>query len=233
VGALAAAVVLGAAAPAAGAEPAISCPVTLPGASPRLAATDARQRLAFIDARLTAVGRQARVWAWGWGGGIAASGVASLVAVPFVQRADRVDWYTGAASAAVGVIPFAVAPLEVTRDARELHARLAEVEGAAATGAAGVDLCPLLLEAESRLVRDAENQSFQQRWFFHAGNVAFNTGIALFLGLGFHHWTSGIINGLAGVAVGEAIIFTQPVGTVRDLRDYRAATFADGPGAAW
>ena len=42
----------------------------------------------------------------------------------------------------------------------------------------------------------------------------------LFLGLGYHHWVSGIINGASGAAVGEAIILTQPTGSISDLRAY-------------
>ena len=197
------------------------CPVTIDGAvDPRLAGLAPDARIDFIDAHLAAVAKRARIWTWGWGGGIAASGVASLAVVPFVDRADRVDWYTSAASAAIGVIPFAVAPLVVMRDARELHADVLTARQGAAT-----DLCPLLRDAESRLARDAADQRAQQAWWLHAGNVAFNTGIVLFLGLAFHHWTSGLINGLSGVAVGEAILLTQPVGSVRDLQTYRTASF--------
>ena len=47
----------------------------------------------------------------------------------------------------------------------------------------------------------------------------------LFLGLGFHHWTSGIINGAAGAVVGEAIIFTQPTATIDDLAEYPRTAF--------
>jgi hypothetical protein len=84
------------------------------------------------------------------------------------------------------------------------------------------DVCSLLADAETRLVRDAEDQRQQQRWWFHAGNLAFNAGVTLLLGLGFHHWTSGLINGGAGAVVGEALILTQPTRTIDDLRAYRA-----------
>ena len=187
-------------------------------------------RLDWIDAHLTRARRSALNWSWGWGVGIGASGVASLAVVPFVSHAERVDWYTSAASAAVGVIPLAVAPLAVIRDARELHARRAG-------GSAAADVCALLADAEARLVRDADDQRQQQAWWFHAGNVAFNAGVTLFLGLGFHHWESVIINGAAGVVVGEALILTQPTRTIDDLRAYRAGDLAadggGGPSVAW
>jgi hypothetical protein len=199
------------------------------GADPRLQTIDARQRLAWIDQRLTQVGAQARWWAWAWGGGIGASGVASLIAVPLVSPDSRVDWYVSAGEAAVGVIPFLVAPLAVISGAPKLHAAVtaAPLFGADHDAA----LCALLADAEQKLAAGAQDEELQQRWWIHAGNVLFNTGVVLFLGLGFHHWSAGIANGLAGAAVGEAIIFTQPTGTVDDLAAYLRGHLDGGTGA--
>lgn len=186
-------------------------------------AADARPRLAWIDARLDRTAHHARLWQWGWGLGIGASGVASLAAAPFVAPSDRVDWYTGAATAAIGVVPFILSPLSVTVDAPRLRAAVAALPPPPAPGDAGDDAagCALLDQAERLLIANARNQRDQQRWFIHAGNIVFNTGVMLFLGLGYHHWTSGIINGAAGAAVGEAIIFTQPTATIDDLAAYQ------------
>ena len=118
----------------------------------------------------------ALIWSWTWGSTFAVAGVASLAAVPFVVPENRVDWYTSAASAAVGVAPFVLAPLDVIEDAKDLHARLA-------TDVHDDQVCALLADAEAKLVRDAENEAFGRGWWMHAGNVAFNTGIFLFLGL--------------------------------------------------
>ena len=57
-------------------------------------------------------------------------------------------------------------------------------------------VCAVLAQAERMLADDAHDERWQQAWWTHAGNVAFNTGVLLFLGLGYHHWTSGLINGL-------------------------------------
>ena len=162
--------------------------------------------------------------------------------MPFVAAGDRIDWYTGAASAAIGVVPFLVSPLKVTRDAPALRAAIA-------AWPAPVDdarVCALLADAERKLIADAADERWQQGWWIHAGNVAFNTGVLLFLGLGYHHWTSGLINGISGVAVGEAIILTQPTGASDDARTYlrsdlptdgdRAVRQVDGSGSravAW
>jgi hypothetical protein len=215
------------------ARAAVHCKGALPGASARLDGIDARTRLDWIDARLAEAGRHARVWRWAWGGGIAASGVASLAVVPFVRREDRVDWYTSAGSAAIGVVPFLVSPPRVAREPRErADAEARAAAGVAAASVAASDgedrVCPLLFDAETRLARDAEDQRRQQTPWLHIGNVAFNTGVMLFLGLGFHHWTGGIINGVAGAAVGEAIILTQPTRSIDDLQSYRAGALGYG-----
>jgi hypothetical protein len=201
--------------------------------SPGLVAVDAEVRLAWIDDHLGPVGARARWWSWGWGGGIGAAGVVQLAVVPFVRPADRIDWYVGAASAAIGVVPFAFFPLAVIRDGRELHAqrrgdrqRPSHQGGPGGGGGGGDDddgeeSCRALADAEARLVRDAKDEAAQQRWWVHVGNVAFNTGVTLFLGLGYNHWLSGIINGASGLVVGEALILTQPTQTIDDLDAYR------------
>ncbi len=176
---------------------------------------DGRVRLLWIDRRMDQEAAKARFWARSWGIGIGAAGLASLAAVPFVAPENRVDWYASAVTAAVGVVPFLLSPLSVTRDAPKLTATVANTP---------MDddarVCAALLDAERWLADSAANQRWQQGWWIHAGNIAFNTGVLLFLGLGYHHWTSGIINGAAGAAVGEAIILTQPTGSIEDLRAY-------------
>jgi hypothetical protein len=191
------------------------------GAGPGLAALDGAARLAWIDARLSGTAQRARLWTWGWGIGIGVATVANLAPLPFVAADDRIDWYTGAATTIVGIVPLLIAPLEVIDDARQLHAELTAAPP-------GDDVCRRLIGAEARLVRDAQNQEDGQRWWLHAGNVALNVGVGLFLGLGFHHWGAGALNAISGSLIGEAIILTQPVGTVDDLRRYRSGALGVG-----
>jgi hypothetical protein len=187
-----------------------------PEAAPALAATDGRVRLAWIDRRLSAEAHRMSIWNWGWAAGIGAAGVGTLLAVPFVAPENRVDYYTGAVLAAAGIVPFLVAPPAVIGEAHELHGRLlgAPLETDA-------EVCALLADAERRLVHDARDERLRTRWWAHAANVAINAGGFFFLGFAYHHWLSGTINGLAGVAIGEAVIFTQPERTIDDLARYR------------
>ena len=155
-------------------------------------------------------------WNWGWAAGIAASGVGSLVAVPFVAPENRVDYYTGAVLAGAGTLPFLLAPPDVIDNSRELHAKLM-----AAPPGTDAEVCAMLGDAESRLVRDARNERLMSGWWAHAANAAINAGAFFFLGFGYHHWLSGALNGGIGFAIGEAVIFTQPRGTIEDLARYQ------------
>jgi hypothetical protein len=176
---------------------------------------DGRDRLRWIDRRLSQEASKGRFWAGAWAIGIGAGGLGSLAPLPFVAASDRIDWYTGAVTAAIGVVPFLVSPLAVTRDGPRLRAALATMPWDD-----DARVCALLVDAEHKLAAAAADERWEQRWWIHAGNIAFNTGVLLFLGLGYHHWTSGIINGVAGAAVGEAIILTQPTGSIDDLGAY-------------
>jgi hypothetical protein len=216
------------AAPAARAG-AMTCPPPR-GADPRVSVhlqeIDGRARLLWIDRHLSQEASKGRFWADAWAIGIGAAGVGSLAAVPFVAPGDRIDWYTSAATAAIGVLPFILSPLAVTRDAPRLRAAIT---------AAPLDdqarVCALLVDAEGKLAADAADERWQRGWWIHAGNIAFNTGVLLFLGLGYQHWTSGIINGAAGAVVGEAIILTQPTGSTDDLGAYNRGELSMASGS--
>jgi len=189
------------------------------GGGAALASIDPEVRLRFIDERLARTAHRAQVWTWGWGIGIGVATVGNLVPLAFVAPEDRIDWYVGAATTVIGVVPLVIAPLDVVADSRSLRATLA-----ARTSTA--DVCALLADAEAKLARDAQNQADGQRWWLHAGNVALNTGVGLFLALGYHHWGAGVFNAVFGTAVGEAIILTQPTSSITDLRTYQSGSFA-------
>lgn len=190
------------------------CPAPA-GSAPILESVDPELRLRFIDQQLARTAHHARVWTWGWGIGIGVGTIGNLIPLAFVAPQDRIDWYVGAATTAVGVLPLVIAPLDVVGDSRALRARLA-------ARAPGDDVCALLADAETKLVRDAQNQADGQRWWLHAGNVLLNTGVGLFLALGYRHWAAGAFNAIFGTAIGEAIILTQPTSSIDDLRAYRS-----------
>ena len=215
-GCLVAALVVAAAAPAGAAT---RCPAGA-GANTTLGDIDGETRLAWIDTRLSRTARRARLYTWGWGVGIVGATVGNLVPLAFVSPEDRVDWYTGAGTTIIGIVPLLIAPLDVVEDAHALHAGIAAAP-------AGDDVCLRLADAETRLVRDAKNQEDGQRWWLHVANVALNTGVGLFLGLGFHHWGAGALNAVTGVIIGELIIYSQPTETMNDLRRYRDGALGD------
>jgi hypothetical protein len=162
------------------------------------------------------------VWTWGWGIALGAGAVANLAPLLWVPKDERIDWYTGAFTNTIGIVPLLIAPLDVIGDSRDLRARLAARDG--------LDVCALLADAETRLVRDAQNQADGRRWWLHAANFALNAGVGLFLGVGFGHWKNGLFQFATGVVIGEAIIFTQPTGAIDSLRKYRDGSLDGGAG---
>jgi hypothetical protein len=214
------------AAPAAGAASPCAPVAALGATDARLAAIDPALRLRYIDGELARSARKASLWTWGWGIALGVGTVANLVPLAFVPEDERIDWYTGAVTTAIGVVPLVIAPLDVIADSRELRERLA------APAAAHFDVCSLVADAELRLVRDAKNQADGQRWWLHVGNVVLNAGVGLFLGLGFHHWGAGAWNAGFGAVVGEAIILTQPTGAIDSLDRYRAGSLDGGAAPA-
>lgn len=193
---------------------------TMGATNARVGTLDPALRLHWIDAELARGARPARLWVWGWGIALGVGTIANLAPVPYVRADERVDWYTGAVTTGVGIVPLLVAPPKIIADSRELHASLG-THTSFGGDAEPQDTCRLLADAETRLVRDAENQADGRRWWVHAGNVLLNAGVGLFLIVGFHHWGAGLWNAASGAAIGEIIIFTQPTGAIDSLRRYR------------
>jgi hypothetical protein len=207
---------------------ATTCP-TQAGIGPGPAGIPAQVRLEWIDARLARTARNARRWTWGWGIGLAVGTVANLAPLPWVAPQDRIDWYTGAVTTVVGIVPLLIAPLDVIDDSRALRARLIASTLAPPGSSTSADVCALVDDAETRLLRDARNQADGQRWWLHVGNVLLNVGVGAFLAFGYHHWGAGAWNAVGGSLIGEAIILSQPTSTVDDLRVYRSGALATVP----
>ena len=218
--AAAALIALAALAPAARAATCAPSAAVAPS-GPRLGTLDPELRLRYIDAELARSAHKAQVWTWGWGIALGIGAVANLAPLLWVPKDERVDWYVGAFTNTVGIVPLVIAPLDVIGDSRELRARLA-TRGT-------TDVCVLLADAETRLVHDARNQADGRRWWLHVANFALNAGVGLFLGVGFHHWGAGLFQFASGAVIGEVIIFTQPTGAIDSLERYRAGAFDGAP----
>ncbi|HEY3358018.1 MAG TPA: hypothetical protein VGQ83_32515 [Polyangia bacterium] len=201
------------------------CTAARVGGAAALERADAAVRLDFIRARLRVEARRARVWSVAWAGTYATLAVGQIAPTPFLAPADRNGLYIGSGAALIGLIPLAVTPLKSMADQRWLERRLA-------TAPPGTDVCALLAAAEGLFVRDAANEARGRSWVFHVGNVAFNTALFFAVGAGLGHWTSAVISGVAGIGIGELMIFTQPIGAVGALRRYRAGDLGAAPAPA-
>ena len=187
-----------------------------------MAAQGDEVRIAWIQARLAHTAHSATLWLRGWEIGIATAGAINLALIPILgdTHDHRVVFGIGAASAAIGLIPFIVRPPRV----------IADDHAVATLAATSTDRCAVLAEAERRLAASATAQRQQRAWYVHVGNVAFNAGLTLVFGA-FGHWDAGIASGIAGAAVGEAIIFTHPSDSIDDLASYRRGDL--GEHASW
>jgi hypothetical protein len=168
--------------------------------------------------------RHARTWSYTWMGIYASLTAGQLIAAPLVSHADGLDLYVGGGAAVLGLAPLLITPLKVMNDEKHMD----PLEDDVADGTS----CARLFEMEELLKRDAANEAQGHSLLFHAGNVVVNTGIFFIIGSGFGHWTSATISLLTGIATGEIMILTQPVGAERTLRQYRRADFTLAPAEA-
>jgi len=197
------------------------CPAMAGADAAVLAAHGDEARLAWIEARLARTAHRARVWRNAWGIGIVGATAVDLALIPILgdTRDHRIDFGLGAATTLPGIVPLIFFQPRVLDDQARLEAHAATP---------GADRCALLAEAETYLVLDAAAQRTQRAWYMHAGNVLLNTGVVFLFGA-FGHWTSGILNGVGGAIVGEAIIYTEPIDQIEDLDRYRKGDLGAAP----
>jgi hypothetical protein len=170
-------------------------------------------RLAFLSKLLEEESGRARTWAFVWGGTYGLLGVVQLAVMPLFPREEQPDWYWGAASTAFG-LAFTLLGKPEVQDAGPLFATRA-------SAATADDTCTLIAEGERLLEVGAENEDSSFAWYLHVGNVLFNVGIGLVLGLGYGHWEGGIINAIVGSAIGEANILSSPAHLISGWKRYR------------
>lgn len=197
------------------------CPAMAGADASALTAHGDEARLAWIEARLARTAHRARVWRNAWGIGIIGATAIDIAMIPILgdTRDHRIDFGLGAATTLPGIVPLIFFQPRVLDDQETLEAHAAKP---------GADRCTLLAEAEKLLVLDAAAQRTQRAWYMHAGNVLLNTGVVFLFGA-FGHWTSGILNGVGGALVGEAIILTEPIDQIDDLDRYRKGDLGVAP----
>jgi hypothetical protein len=192
------------------------------GGVPELGKIDANVRLQFLRDRLRYAARRTRIWSYTWTGIYSTLMVGQLAMMKPNDRDSLIDNGVGAGASLIGVLSIALIPQSVMSDQWWLERRLKHAKP-------GTDVCALLADAEHLLIRDAKSSAFGKGALTHAGNFAINIGIGFLLGFGFGHWDQAAIQGLVGIAVGEAMIISQPNDTVHDLRRYRAANLGLPP----
>ena len=195
------------------------------GGSLKLESIDANERLAFLRDALRRGARHARIYHWGWTAIYAGLTAYNGGRIASDDAYNRINDYFGTGASAFGLLVLWIAPLKVMRDQRWLERRLSRAPP-------DEDRCAQLADAERLLLRDAEGEAFGKSALIHIGNFAFNTGLALVLGIGFGHWDQAAIQGLVGVAVGELQSFTQPSDEIVTLARYRRADLRREPDRA-
>ena len=222
-GVLAAVATLAAAANPAAAQ---QCPA-MQGASPALENTSTQARLDYIRARLGSEKAALRTWKLAWGLGIAGVGLVQLgLATVWDDEVDlkvitldedyRIDLYVGAIRSVIGSASMGVFPKP-------------RIDLPPQTG----DDCETLAAAEKALRDSASHVRAGHAPIKHAGVLALNTAVLLVLGLGYDRWQTALVGAGVAIAVGELIIFTQPMGAVGALEDYKAGTLGDGSTTSW
>jgi hypothetical protein len=219
-----------------------TCPVP-DGGSARLAAIDARERIAFIHRTETDQARYAQTWKWAWfgiGWGFVAAGAIQAAAWAagdnVAREANIVDnlIVTGFSL----VTPFAALlfSLRVESDAPAIDQLLKQT----GDGAAGT--CLVLARMEELLVKGGEEEAFNTAWFQHViallgvgamfSIMAVEAATASNSDIQEAHWINAITNGVGGVIVTEAQLLTSPTGAASGYKRYLKGDLAQKK-ASW
>ena len=164
---------------------------------------DAATRLAFIEQGMGDAAHAAKVWAYSWGAlwttATVGQGVLAFVSP---SHSDRVDFGVGAFASAVGLVPTLLFQPRIIADERALRT----FHG---------NTCERLVQAETLLDDSVKNEQTNTGLLSHVGNVLFNVGVGMILGVGYGHWQAAGLSMATGIPTGEIMIFTQPRRTER------------------
>ena len=166
-------------------------------------------RLAFLEERLEAGQRNARIWQYGFRSLFAGGIVAGTVEAATDDDSDaRVAGIVGAAKGAIGVADLLLEPHPGRLGAAPIHAT------------AGASRAEQWARAEAQLDAVARRADDRWDWTRHAGIIALNAAGGLIVGL-VGDRTDAIIDSTVGFAVGQLMLWTMPQRSKEDLHDYR------------
>jgi hypothetical protein len=194
------------------------CPLP-EGAAPRLAELPGNVRLAYLRESLNHDARNALIWKWGWTAAYAVGAVGQVALSPVFPSGDRNALYVGGIESAIAFLPLLAFPLQVGWDGPTFDAQVASATPA--------ETCTLVRQGEMLAARDAANELSGVGWLMQIVNVAYNFVFAAIVGWGFHYpWTLALVNGVAGLAIGEGMILSQPTHLNDAWKAYQAGNIA-------
>ncbi len=169
------------------------------------------ERIDFIQAAFDKGQTRAKLWSYTWmtiSGG--ATGIQAYLAMS--SHHDRASNIVGASESFLGLAVLIVDPFHARSSGSDLR-KLPENTPD--------ELKTKLDKAESWLERNYEQEKLGTSWLSHLGVLAVSI---IGAGIVWHYNGSknGIISALSNVAGGEAMIWTQPTGAIRDYNDYRS-----------
>lgn len=146
---------------------------------------------------LHAEARSARTWRYTWVGVNGGLMVGAFAMLPLVERENRPDWIISGIGSGVTLLATWLWPLNVEGADEELSALPAAERS----------------RRLPRLLHDsAEDEQARVTWPWHAANVGLSLGTGAIIAFGYQHYASGAITAVAGTALGEVQILTQPTG---------------------
>ncbi len=191
--------------------------VAAPGARKARQDADVARRIDFIQTRFDRATPAAQLWWNGWYATYLTLTVSQgAFAIVTRDKGTREDMVVGAVTSSFGVVPlgvFGFPPRFVAAELRGLPA------------ATATERRRKLARAEALLRESAETESFGRSWVSHVLGNGVAIGSGAVLAFGFGRTTSGILNAIAGVAITEFQIFTQPTAAIDDWKDYSAGRF--------
>jgi hypothetical protein len=169
-----------------------------------------RSRITFITDALRREERRIGTWSWLWGAGLAMASAAQFASpLLFEETGQRVTYLIGGGKSVLGVLSFVVMPVRIELPEESSND---------------------LAAAEAALIRSASNERRGKGWFKHTAAVVLNVAHTLIVGLLYDEWLIGAISGVAGLAVGELIIYTQPTGAIEAAERYQRGSFDGSSG---